>query len=215
MRLFCRRRSSPGKITVRAGVLLAGLLAALAGGCALPGDSSPPAQTYLLAVDGLAIRPATRASGSKVLLITPPRAAPGFDVTGMAYTRQPPRLDYYRDSVWSDTPARLLQPILVQTFETTGAFKAVVTPPAPTLADWRLDVEILRLQQEFMQQPSQLRLTVRAQVMAATSGHVLATRVFEVATPAPSDNAEGAARAANAAVRTMLEQLTPFVLASL
>ena len=189
------------------------VLAGLAG-CALPGDSTPPAQAYLLTADGPVIKPATRAS-AKILLITPPRAAPGFDTNGMAYTRQPPKLDYYRDSVWGDTPARMLQPVLVNAFETTSAFKAVVTTAAPTLADLRVDVELLRLQQEFISQPSQLRLTVRTQIMAAASGQVLGTQVFDVAIPAPSEDANGAARAANTAVRTVLEQLVPFVLSAL
>ncbi len=191
------------------GAMLSATLAL--GGCTLPQDRSPPAQSYLLEVGTFAAAPARRSSG-KTLLVTVPKAAPGFDSNRIAYTREPPKLDYYRDSVWSDTPARMLLPILVRAFETTGAFKAVVAPPAPGLANLRVDVDVIRLQHEFMSRPSQVRLTARIKVVDLKSGHVLGTQVFEAVEPAPSENANGAARAANAAVRKVLDQMIPFAL---
>ena len=193
-------------------ILLGGTLLAVAlAGCTLPQDQSPPAQTYLLEVGTFAPTPARRASG-KTLLVAPPKAAPGFDSNRIAFTRQPPKLDYYRDSVWSDAPARMLLPILVRAFEATGAFKAVVSPPAPGLANLRVDVDVIRLQQEFMTQPSQVRLMTRIKVVDLKSGHVLGTQVFEAVEPAPSEDANGAARAANAAVQKVLEQMVRFAL---
>jgi cholesterol transport system auxiliary component len=180
-------------------------------GCTLPQDQSPPAQNYLLEVGSFAPAPAPKAS-SKTLLVTVPKAAPGFDSNRIAYTREPPKLDYYKDSVWSDTPARMLLPILVRAFETTGAFEAVVSPPAPGLANLRVDVDVIRLQHEFMTRPSQVRLMARIKLMDLKTGHVLGTRVFEALEPAPSEDANGAARAANAATQKVLGQMTSFVL---
>ncbi|MDG4556239.1 MAG: ABC-type transport auxiliary lipoprotein family protein [Candidatus Contendobacter sp.] len=192
-------------------MLVGTLLAVALAGCTLPQDQSPPAQTYLLEVGTFAPTPVRRASG-KTLLVAPPKAAPGFDSNRIAFTRQPPKLDYYRDSVWSDAPARMLLPILVRAFETTGAFKAVVSPPAPGLANLRVDVDVIRLQQEFMTQPSRVRLMARIKMVDLKSGHVLGTQVFEAVEPAPSEDANGAARAANAAVQKVLEQMVRFAL---
>ena len=191
--------------------LMGGILLALAGGCTLPQDQSPPAQGYLLEVGTYAPAPARRTSG-KTLLVTVPKAAPGFDSNRIAYTREPPKLDYYKDSIWNDAPAKMLLPILVRAFEKTGAFKAVVSPPAPGLANLRVDVDVIRLQQEFMTQPSRVRLMARIKVVDLKSGHVLGTQVFEAVEPAPSDNANGAARAANAAVQKVLDQMVRFAL---
>ena len=193
----------PGKILL--------VLLALSGGCTLPQDQSPPAQSYLLEVGAFAPAPARRTT-NKTLLVTVPRAAPGFDSNRIAYTREPPKLDFYRDSVWGDTPAKMLLPILVRAFEATGAFKAVVSPPAPGLANLRVDVDIIRLQQEFMTKPSQVRLMARIKVVDMKSGHVLGTQVFEAVAPAPSENANGAVRAANVAVQKVLEQMVRFAL---
>jgi cholesterol transport system auxiliary component len=159
--------------------------------------------------------PTARRSSGKTLLVTVPKAAPGFDSNRIAYTKEPLKLDYYSNSVWSDTPAKMLLPILVRAFEGTGAFKAVIAPPAPTLADMRVDVDVIRLQQEFMTQPSRVRLTARIKVVNMKSGHVLATQVFEAVEPAPSEDAYGAARAANAAVQKVLSQMAPFALRAL
>lgn len=190
------------------------LFALAVAGCALPQDSSPPPQAYLLEVSAFTPQPARRSSG-KILLVTVSREAPGFDSNRIAYTREPPKLDYYKDSVWSDTPAKMLLPILVRAFEDTGAFKAVVSPPSPVLANLRVDVDVIRLQQEFMTTPSQVRLIARIKVVEMKSGHVLETRLFEAMEPAPTENAAGAARAANAAVRKVLSEMIPFALRTL
>ena len=188
------------------------LLAMLAlAGCTLPQDKSPPPQIYVLEV-GTFAPPLARRSSGKTLLVAAPRAAPGFDSNRIAYTREPLKLDYYSNNVWSDTPAKMLLPVLVRAFEGTGAFKAVVSPPAPTLANMRVDVDVIRLQQEFMTQPSRVRLTARIKVVDMKSGHVLGTRVFEALEPAPSEDAYGAAQAANAAVRKVLGDMIPFTL---
>ena len=190
------------------------VLLALAG-CALPQDSSPPQQAYLLEVGAFTPPPPVRRSSGKILLVTVSKEAAGFDSNRIAYTREPPKLDYYKDSVWSDTPAKMLLPILVRAFESTGVFKAVVSPPSPVLADVRVDVDVIRLQQEFMTMPSRVRLITRIKVVEMKSGHVLETRLFEALEPASSENAAGAARAANAAVQKVLGEMVPFALRAL
>jgi len=189
------------------------VLLALAG-CALPQDSSPPQQAYLLEVGAFTPPPVRRSSG-KILLVTVSKEAAGFDSNRIAYTREPPKLDYYKDSVWSDTPAKMLLPILVRAFESTGVFKAVVSPPSPVLADVRVDVDVIRLQQEFMTMPSRVRLITRIKIVEMKSGHVLETRLFEAIESAPSENAAGAARAANAAMQKVLGEMVPFALRAL
>ena len=153
------------------------LLGALAG-CSLPVDKSEPPQAFLLEVG--AFGPSARRPTGKTLLVAVPKAAPGFDSNRIAYIREPLKLDYYNNSAWSDTPAKMLLPILVRAFESVGAFKAVVSPPASAVADLRVDVEIIRLQQELMTKPSQVRLTARLKVIDTRDGQGLGLSLIHI-----------------------------------
>ena len=175
-------------------------------GCA----TAPEVKTYLL---DTAVAPpsAAQVEGAKILLVNTPTAQPGYDTADIAYSRAPLAVEYYTQSQWADTPARMLAPLVVQALETTGAFKAVVTPPTPALDDVRLDLDIIRLQQDFLSQPSQAQLLVRARLFDVNRGQVLATQLFETSAPAPSEDAYGGVQAANAAVEQFLAQLSGFV----
>ena len=86
---------------------------------------------------------------------------------------------------WLDAPPRLLAPLLVRAAEATGAFRVVLLAPAGAATSWRLDTELLRLQQHFSGAgPSQVRLTLRAVLVDAQSRAVLASREFDASVPA-------------------------------
>ncbi|PIE83438.1 MAG: hypothetical protein CSA09_00755 [Candidatus Contendobacter odensis] len=176
-------------------------------GCA----STPSPQTYLL--EAVTIKPAaTPQPSGKTLLIGLPRAAPGFDSRRIAYTREPPKLDYYNNSIWSDAPAKMLLPILVGVLENTGAFTAVISPPSPVLADLRMDVDLIRLQQEFTAQPSLIHLTLRITMIDLKDRRVLGTHVFDTVEPTPGGDASGAAHAANTAIKNLSAKIVRFIL---
>lgn len=144
------------------------------------------------------------------IMVTPPRAVPGFDTPRIAYVPRASEISYYANSRWADTPSRMIEPLLIRALEATGKFHAVVPSVSPVLGDLRLDTDILRLQQEFLFRPSKLRLTLRAQVFDLRQRSVLATRTFEVVEETPSDNAYGGAIAADRALEKMLREVAAF-----
>jgi cholesterol transport system auxiliary component len=115
-----------------------------------------------------------------VLEVALPRAWPGFDTAQMAYVRQPYELDYFAASRWADTPPRMLGPLLARALEQTGSFRAVVQMPSTVPADFRVDTELVRLQQDFGVRPSRVELTLRVQLIDVRGKRVAATRVVEV-----------------------------------
>jgi len=145
-----------------------------------------------------------------VLAISEPQTRPGFDTHQMAYVQQPHELSYFVTSRWADTPARMLEPLLVQAMEQTGGFRAVVQRPGAVPADVRLDTELIRLQHDFVTRPSRVQLTLRAQLIDVRGQRVLAVKQFDESENAVSDNAYGGVTAANRAVQRMLEQLADF-----
>jgi len=149
-------------------------------------------------------------SASLTLAVNAPRAAPGYDSPRMVYVRKAYELESFAKNQWVDTPARMLAPLLVRALEGSGKFRAVVQAPSPVAADLRLDTEIVRLQQEFIAQPSRVRLTLRAQLIDVKSARVLASREFDVVEDAASEDPYGGVIAANRAVRRALAELVDF-----
>jgi cholesterol transport system auxiliary component len=149
-------------------------------------------------------------AAAPTLIINPPHAAAGFDSPRIIYVRETHKLEYFAHSEWVDPPARMLAPLLVAAVENTGAFRAVVLTPSAAAGEMRLDTEILRLQHEFLSVPSRVRFTLRAYLVESVTRRVMASREFEAAVPAASEDPYGGVVAANRAVQTVLENLSAF-----
>jgi cholesterol transport system auxiliary component len=147
-----------------------------------------------------------------VLVVGLPQAEAGFEQPRMAYLQRPYEVSYYATNVWVDAPARMLAPLLVRSLEATGLWRVVVSMPTVVRGDYRLDtLGAGMLQQEFLQQPSQTRLQLRAQLLEMKDQRVLGVRSFEVLEPASSDDAYGGVQAANRAVTRVLEALNGWI----
>lgn len=174
-------------------------------------DTESP-RTYLLDIPPTTHKQATQTTEGKTLLVSMPQAAPGFDTPALVYIRTPHLIEYYSKSQWVDTPARMLLPLLVQNLETSNLFSAVLSAAtSPVTGELRLDTEIVRLQQEFLTEPSQVRLILRVQLLDMVSRQVVATQTLEVVEDAPTEDAQGGIAATNQAVARMLKKLTTFL----
>jgi cholesterol transport system auxiliary component len=154
--------------------------------------------------------PPRAAVTAPTLIVSPPHAAAGFDSQRIMYVRQANQLEYFAHNEWIDTPARMLAPLIVAAVESSGAFRAVVQTPSPAAGEMRLDTEILRLQHEFLSAPSRVRFTLRAYLVESVTRRVIASREFDAAVPATSEDPYGGVVAANRAVQAVLENLSAF-----
>lgn len=201
--------SAGARLLVAASVLWA------LGGCAssvLPAPEAPPSQ-YTLSVDGdasVAPPSAGTARTSLTLVVNAPRAAAGYDTPQIAYVRRPQQIDYFAHSQWVDTPSNMLAPMMVRAIERSGAFHAVLGAPTSATGQWRLETELVRLQQDFSSTPSQVRLTLRAALVDAASRRVIASREFDARATAPSDDPYGGVTAAQRAASQVLFELSAF-----
>jgi cholesterol transport system auxiliary component len=192
---------------VALGALLC-LASILLGGCSLL-QPVKLARMNTYAVEAQ-FEPVAAGTGEETLLVNTPSARAGFDSPRMIYIKNPHELDYFSENQWVGSPARMLSPLLLQALEHSAKYRAVVNVRSAAKADLRLDTEIVRLQQEFLARPSQVHLTVRAQLLDLQSKRVLATREFDVTEAAPSDDPYGGVMATNRAVKIMLLQIADF-----
>jgi len=183
--------------------------AALVGSCtALQPPRIENLNLYVLAAEPLP--KTTQVHRDVVIDVAPPWAWPGFDTPQMVYVRQSYELDYFAASRWADTPTRMLGPLLARALEQSGGFRAVLQEPTSVPADFRVDTELVRLQQNFTARPSRVELTLRVQLTDVHGKRVIAARVFEETETAPSEDANGGVMAANAALQRMLEEVADF-----
>jgi cholesterol transport system auxiliary component len=172
-------------------------------------DSTIP-RTYLLDIPLPTVSSPPR--HGKTLLVAVPQAAPGFDTPALVYIRTPYVLEYYTQSQWVDTPARMLLPLLVSRLEASGLFGAVLSAStSPVVGEWRLDTEIVRFQQEFLTEPSQIRLVLRVQLLDMAARQVIATGLLEIKENTPSEDAEGGVLAANQVIARALNEVVAFI----
>lgn len=192
------------------------LALAAAGGCNVlqPKSAAPPSYYSLdsaragIATDAnRSTRTPTVAANAPTLVVSPTRAAAGFDSNRIIYTRDVHKIEYFAHSEWIDTPARMLGPLIVTAIEDGGAFRAVVPTPSAATGDIKLDTEILRLQQEFSVHPSRVRFTLRAYLVDSQTRQVLASQEFDESVDAAGDDPANGVVAANRAVQNVMKAL--------
>lgn len=189
--------------------LLAPLLSACSG--LLP-KAAPLPSFYTLDQTATPTRPSVATAAPRqvvqpTLTVLPTRATAGFDSAHIIYTRDAHKLEYFAQSEWVDTPARMLSPLIAVTVERSAAWQAVVTAPSSASAHFSLHTELLRLQHDFTVQPSQVRFTLRAQLIDVATRRVVLSRDFDQTAVSTTEDARGGVVAAHRAVSTALDQL--------
>ncbi|MFZ3018910.1 MAG: ABC-type transport auxiliary lipoprotein family protein [Gallionella sp.] len=190
----------------------AAILALVVGGCSVLPPPLPPDNVYLLEAGTVPVT--ASAKRDAVLAVGQPRARAGFDTARMIWVRQAHGLETYARNRWADTPSRMLEPLIRQALQRSGAFRAVVPQPSGVAAGLRLDTELVRLQQDFTVKPSEVRLTLGAQLIDSATQRVIATAEFDETEKCESEDAYGGVRAANRALERLLVRVAEFCAAN-
>ncbi|HKF70979.1 MAG TPA: ABC-type transport auxiliary lipoprotein family protein [Stellaceae bacterium] len=118
------------------------LLALPAGlaGCSGPlGGGSPP-QLYTLTP--LKSFPPNLPRSSAQLLIEAPSAPGGLDTERIALMKSTNSLDYFAGAAWTDRAPKLVQDLLVESFENTGKIAAIDRESLALRADFVLEADL-------------------------------------------------------------------------
>lgn len=186
----------------------------LLGGLALAGCSllAPVEEPVTAAVLERLPDDVPRASrGPETLLVHRVESPQRIDTRQMAYSLRPHHFAYFARNEWAESPARMLQPLLVRTLEATGRFAAVVTPPASG-AQFALHTELEELLQDFGGDAPLLRLTLRLRLVEERGRRTLAVRVIALQEAMRQGTPHAGVVAANAAVARTLREVAVFVL---
>lgn len=197
-------------------IVLALALLSACSGTLLPKPAAPPARFTLddagLAMAQAAAEPVSRRAlaSAPVLVVASTRAAPGYDTRRMVYLRRPQEVEVFAFHEWVDAPAQMLAPLLVRALQDSGSFRAVLLAPTAAVGEWRLETDLIRLQQDFTDPPSKVRLTLRAVLLDTATRQTIAWREFDVTVAAAGDNPTAGAAAAQRATRRTLLAVAAF-----
>ncbi len=184
-------------------------------------QKTAPVSRYLLEWnDTQAVSTAARNTPKPSIRLSAISAAAGFDGPQIIYVRTPYRLEHYAYHRWVDTPARMLEPLLMRMLEGSGLFSAVVGPDTAVRANLRLDAELLHLQQVFKSddsKSSEVQLALSVSLVDIAQARLIGSRTFSITEPVTDPTPYGSVQAANratarllVALRNFLDRLQPF-----
>jgi len=146
------------------------------------------------------------------VLVYPPKTAPPYDTTQMAYSTRPHEVAHFTEREWGATPSQMLYPLVVRTLENTHAFRAVLTAPFTKRYTYALRTEILELIQDFESDSASSVLTLRFQLTDYAADRVVATKEVSVREPMHERNSYAGVIAANQATAKALREMARYVL---
>jgi cholesterol transport system auxiliary component len=145
------------------------------------------------------------------LLVLAPETAQVYDTTQIAYTVQAYQIAYFRQHEWAETPAQMMQPLIVETLRNTHYFSEVLPAPDFGRHMFVLRTEIVELNQDFTSEPAMLQFALRVYLIREATGQVIATKEMSVREPMRERNPYAGVVAANEAAVTILRDLARFV----
>jgi cholesterol transport system auxiliary component len=201
------------------GRLIAPLLLALAvpalSGCAAIGalrTAASPLETYTLTA---ASAPAPGGATGRHIIVETPAASGAIDTDRILVKPSPLQVQYLAGARWIDPAPELLQALMVESLQNTGAFRFVTRTTAGPFPDYTLLSEIIDFQAEATTDPEfplLARVTMSVAVVRDEDNAIIASRRFSAVRPAAAADAPFVVGAFNEAADDVLNQMTGWVL---
>ncbi|MBC3863332.1 membrane integrity-associated transporter subunit PqiC [Undibacterium jejuense] len=181
--------------------------ALLLSGCSILQPVSPPVlKEYRLEAASMAKSMVSLPSSLSIEISTI-RAVPELNGRHMLYVQHPYQIERFQQSEWQQKPASMLTPLVVAALEASGLFQVVLRSPNPINVNYRLELELVQLEQEFTTYPSVIHLGLRAYLTENKSHTIVAWQEFNVTQAAPTEDAYGGVIASRLATTEVLRQL--------
>ncbi|MFT4059510.1 MAG: ABC-type transport auxiliary lipoprotein family protein [Legionella sp.] len=145
------------------------------------------------------------------LWVTAPEAVAGYQTNQMLYINKPFEIEPFAKNSWTNPPADMLYPLMVKSLQSTGYFHAVMSSIYSQGADYRLDTQVLSLEQNFLKRPSILEFSVKVVLTRIPDNKVIASKIINQSVLCSTDTPYGGVVAANKAARQFTAIMSNFV----
>ena len=146
------------------------------------------------------------------LLVTAPDAATEYQTAQMLYIKKPYELEAFAKNAWVNPPADMLYPLIIESLQKTNLFKAITSNAHTLGADYRLDTQLLTLDQNFLRKPSVLEFSAKVVLTDVSESKVLGSRIINLKILCSSDTPYGGVVAANQATQQFTAIVDRFVM---
>lgn len=146
------------------------------------------------------------------ILVSPTQSVTGYQTEQMLYIQSPFMIKAFAKNAWISPPSDMIYPLIMMSLEQSGYFKAVASGPYADQSQFRLDTELLSLQQNFIQHPSQIELKLKAVLTDVKHNHVIASTILTQRVRCKADTPLAGVVAANIATQQLTQELTTFVI---
>lgn len=145
------------------------------------------------------------------LWVTAPEAVAGYQTQQMLYIDKPFQRASFVKNSWTNPPGDMLYPLMVQSLQKTGFFYAVMSSVYSQGADYRLDTQVLSLEQNFLKKPSVIEFSAKVVLTQVADNKVIASKIISQQIPCLAETPYGGVVAANKASRQFTALMSDFV----
>lgn len=193
-------------------VAIAGALALSA--CALPDlGSGPPPDLYVLSPKSTFSDDIPTVTWQ--LVVEEPSTAKGIDTDRIAIAPSPLEVKYFGGSRWADRAPRMMQQLLIQSFENTKKIVSVGRQSIGLRSDFVLKTELREFQAEKTPEGGTVvRVRMNVKLVRPALGQIVASESFEWVDAAASENVPDIVKAFDEAVGKVLKRSVTWTLKS-
>jgi cholesterol transport system auxiliary component len=151
-----------------------------------------------------------RAARPATLYVAPTSTAGFYDTQDIVFSRAPGTRAYYQFNSWTEAPGSSIHAALVARLERSGAFREVAVPRGGA-SGLVLRTHLEEIYHDAGAPPGSVRVGLSAELTDGTQNGLIARRSFSRSAPAPSYDAQGAAKALGEALGALLDELVAWV----
>lgn len=140
-------------------------------------------------------------------MVYEPTATNALDTSRLMVRPKADQVSYYKGIAWSDRLPRLVQTRMIETFQNSGAVKAV----SPSSGQYALQTELRAFNIDVTSGRAAAEIDMFAKLVNTSTGRVVATKSFSARVPAKTDAPGDAIAALNQAFTELLQDTTTWV----
>ncbi len=205
-----RIRHSRARAVATAIVLGSLTLAAVGCGNVIPGAGTAPPRLYELSPKSTFSTKLPRANWQ--LIVETPVAAANLNSNRIALKRNPHTMDYFDRVLWTDVAPRLVQTLIVESFENTTKIVAVGRESVGLRSDYVLKTELREFQAEHIGGSTVAHVRLIAKLVKMPQRTIIAWTSEEHTIPASGESMEAIVKAFDQALGKALKRIVEWTL---